>query len=126
VDGKEGETIVLQTADRAAKIRLLPDRTRVSANGQDLSCIGVEITDKDGTLQPNAQNQLQFSLDGPGVIAGVDNANITDTDPYVGKSRSAWHGRALVVVRSMAKAGRITLKASSQGLTEASVDITAE
>jgi len=126
VDGKEGETIVLQTADRAAKIRLLPDRTRVSANGQDLSFIGVEITDKDGTLQPNAQNQLQFSLDGPGVIAGVDNANITDTDPYVGKSRSAWHGRALVVVRSMAKAGRITLKASSQGLTEASVDITAE
>ncbi len=126
VDDIEGETVALQTSGSAAKIRLIPDRTTLAANGQDLSFVQVEVTDKDGNLDPNAQNRLEFSIDGPGVIAGVGNANITDSDPYVGTSRRVWHGRALVVVRSAAEPGKIKLKASTQGLMDAYVDIKTE
>ena len=82
-DNKETETTILKTSGNAAKIKLIADRTKISANGQDLSFITIEVTDKDGILQPNAENQLQFKISGPGVIAGLDNANIKDTDPYV-------------------------------------------
>ena len=125
-DGKEGETVVLQTSGSAAKIRLKPDRTTLSANGQDLSFVRVEITDKDGNLEPNAQNQLQFSIDGSGLIAGVDNANIRDVDQYVSTMRKAWHGRALVVIRSTRNPGNIKLTVGSPGLTDAIVIINAE
>ena len=123
IDGKEVQTVVLQTSGRAAKIRLIPDRTTLSANRQDLSFVRVEITDKDGTLQPIAQNQLQFSIDGPGVIAGVDNADIKDVDQYVGTTRRAWHGCALVVIRSTGQAGNIVLTVGSPDLTGATVTL---
>jgi beta-galactosidase len=125
-DDKESEPISLKTSGNASRIRLIPDRIKISADGQDLSFITVEVTDKDGTVQPNAQNQLRFSISGPGIIAGVDNGDIKDTDPFSGTNRKAWHGRALVVVRSTRDAGNIKLTVSSEGITEASVMIYAD
>jgi beta-galactosidase len=122
----ESETTILKTSGRSAKIRLIPDRIKISADGQDLSFITVEVTDEDGLLQPNAQNQLHFSVSGPGVIAGVANADIKDPEPYFGTTRKAWHGSALVVVRSTRDAGNIKLTVSSEGITEASVMINAD
>jgi len=122
-DNKELETTILQTSGNAAKIKLVADRTKILANRQDLSFVSIEVTDKDGNLQPNAENLLHFKITGPGVIAGVDNADIKDLDSYVGTSRKVWHGRALVVIKSTQKAGVINLTVSSPGLTDAIVTI---
>ena len=119
VDNKEVETTLLQTSGDAAKIKLIADRTKIVANGQDLSFVTVEVTDKDGKLQPNADNLLQFKIEGSGIIAGVDNANMKDVDPYVGPSRKTWHGRTLVIIRSTKSAGNIKLTVSSKGLHNA-------
>ncbi|WP_259067134.1 glycoside hydrolase family 2 TIM barrel-domain containing protein [Mucilaginibacter sp. X4EP1] len=120
---KETESFILQTSGNAAKIKLIADRKEILANGQDLSFITIEITDKDGTIQPNAANQLHFKIDGPGIIAGVANADMKDTDQYVGDTRKAWHGRALVVIKSTHDAGDIKLTVSSPGLSEATLSI---
>jgi len=125
IDDKEVETFNLKTSGDAGKIKLIADRQRIFSDGQDLAFITIELTDKDGNLQPNAQNQLYFNVNGPGVIAGVDNANIKDIDPYVGTARKAWHGRALVVIRSTKNAGDIKLTVSSHGLTESTITIKA-
>ena len=124
VDNKEVETTILKTSGDAAKIKLIVDRTKISANGQDLSFVTIQVTDKDGNLQPNAENRLEFKLSGPGVIAGVDNANIKDIDPYVATSRKAWHGRALVVIKSTKIAGTIKLSVGSHGLNNVTTEIT--
>ncbi|MBN2273028.1 MAG: DUF4982 domain-containing protein [Bacteroidales bacterium] len=117
------EKTVLQTAGDPAEIKLIPDREKITANGQDLSFITVEITDKDGNLQPNADNILTFSIEGPGEIIGVDNANLKDFESYVGKTRSAWHGRAMVVLKSKHEAGDINLKVRSEDIPEADLVI---
>jgi beta-galactosidase len=122
-DGKEIESKVLNTSGKTAKIRLVSDRKVISADGQDLSFVTIEITDNDGIFQPNAENLLNFKIEGSGVIAGVDNANIKDSDPYVATSRKAWHGRALVVIRSSKKPGQIKLSVSSEGLSDSSITI---
>jgi beta-galactosidase len=126
IENKELDTTFLQTSGDAAKMILTPDRKKLSANGQDLSFITIEVTDKDGKLKSNAQNQLHFSINGPGVIAGVDNANLKDVDSYVGTARKAWHGRALVVIRSTKNAGDITLTVSTPGLPDAIVTLRTE
>jgi len=120
---KEMESTILQTSGDAAKIKLTADRKEIVANGQDLSYVTVEITDKDGIVQPNAANRLNFKIDGPGIIAGVDNADMKDTDPYVGNTRKAWKGRALIVIRSTKNAGDIKLMVSSSGITDAVINI---
>ena len=109
----------------AAKIKLFADRTVIKANGHDLSFVTVEITDENGNIQPNADNMLSFNIDGPGVIAGVDNANLKNLEKYVGNTRKAWHGRAMVVIKSANKNGDIRLNVDSPGIETASIIIKA-
>ncbi|SDP29218.1 beta-galactosidase [Mucilaginibacter sp. OK268] len=125
VNDKEIESAVLQTSGDGARIQLSADRKEIVANGQDLSYITVELIDKNGVLQPNAVNLLLFKIEGPGVIAGVANADMKDTDSYVGNTHKAWHGRALVVIRSAHSAGDIKLMVSSAGLSGAALNIKA-
>ncbi|MES2276205.1 MAG: glycoside hydrolase family 2 TIM barrel-domain containing protein [Bacteroidota bacterium] len=120
---KEMESTVLQTSGDAAKIKLTADRKIIAANGQDLCYITIEITDKDGVLQPNAANSLHFKIEGPGAIAGVANADMKDTDPYVGNTHKAWHGRALVVIKSTHISGDVKLTVTSPDLSEAIFNI---
>lgn len=125
VDGKEMESVTLKSAGKASRIRLVADRQEISADGQDLSYIMVEIVDEKGNPQPQATNQLQFSITGPGTIAGLDNANLKDPDLYTGSARRAWNGRALAVLRSTRKAGNIRLTVSSPGLPDATIVVKA-
>ncbi|MEO6523533.1 MAG: sugar-binding domain-containing protein [Mucilaginibacter sp.] len=123
INNKEVENRVLKTAGSAAKIKLMANRGTITANGQDLSYITVEITDNNGIVQPNSENNLQFSIEGPGVIAGVDNANLKDPDSYLATARKAWHGRVLVVIRSTKKTGNIKLRVATPGLAAEAIVI---
>ncbi|UUF12508.1 MULTISPECIES: sugar-binding domain-containing protein [Flavobacterium] len=120
---KETESVILQTAGDDAKIKLTADRKEIAANGQDLSYITIEVTDKNGIFQPNATNRLNFKIDGPGIIAGVDNADIKDFEKYFNNTRKTWHGRALVVIKSNHQAGEIKLSVTSDQLEENSISI---
>jgi len=120
---QEVASSVLQTAGDAAQLKLTADRKEILSNGQDLAYLTIEITDKDGIIQPNAANRLNFKIEGEGVIAGVDNADIKDVDRYTGNSRKAWHGRALVVIKSTHNAGEIKLTVTSNELEQKSIII---
>jgi len=125
VANKEVESRVLKTAGSTAKIVLKADRMKLQANGQDVSFVIVELTDGKGNLQPNAENQLHFKVDGEGVIAGVDNARLNDPDSYASNARKAWKGRAMVVIKSTHNAGNIKLTVSSNDLPDAAITIKA-
>jgi len=114
--GVQVNTAKLQTADEPMQIRLTADRNEIQADGQDLSYITVELTDKNGIRNPKAENLVKFEVEGPGIIVGVGNANPISTESYLAPERKAWKGRCLVVLKSEYKQGEIFLKASSTGL----------
>ncbi len=113
----------LKTAGPATALRLTPDRTMIHSDGQDLSFVTVEAIDAAGQLQPNADQEVEFALSGPGVIAAVGTGDTKSPEPYQANRRSLFHGRALVVVRSSGLAGSIQLTAKSKDLSETSVTI---
>ena len=119
--GNEVESTILKTAGQATQIRLTADRTSIQADGQDLLYVTVELTDAEGNIQPNAEEKLAFRVEGGGQIIGVDNANLKDTDRYIGSSRTTWKGRALVVIKSDHTGGDITLKVGSAALMDATL-----
>lgn len=119
----EVEETIMKTSGNPAQIKLTADRTEIKADGQDLTFVTVEIQDKEGIIEPNANNHLSFDVKGTGVIAAVGNADLKDTDSYVGHQRKAWKGRAIVVVKSTQKKGKIVLKVTSPGLIPATVTI---
>jgi len=122
-NNKEVESKILKTAGQLSNIRLKAEQKQLKANGQDLAFVIVELTDANGNLQPNAENQLHFKVEGPGVIAGVDNARLNDPDMYVSNTRKAWKGRAMVVIKSTHNAGNIKLTVSCEGLPDAMTNI---
>ena len=122
-NGQEVEVQELATAGEPAQIRLTADRTVITADGQDLSFVTVEILDKEGRVNPNAENRLTFEVKGAGVVAAVSNASLKDTDCYVGNTCNTWKGRAIVVLKSTKKNGTIRLKATAEGLRSATVSV---
>lgn len=122
-DGKEVETVYFETAGKPSKLQVKADRKEIIANGQDLSYVTIEITDLKGIKDPNASNKLYFDIEGPAIIAAVDNADLKDTDPYIAKSRNAWKGRAMVILKSTREKGIIKLKVSSEGFQPQTLEI---
>jgi len=107
---------ILTTAGGPAGVRLNADRGSLRADGQDLSFVTVETVDAEGRFQPNADQEVQFSIGGPGAIAAVGNGDGKDGAPYQGDRRKLFQGRALVVVRASKQGGPIRLTAAVPGL----------
>jgi beta-galactosidase len=124
--GQQVATNERVTAGPPAKIELVPDRTHIQDDGDDLSFVTVKIEDKDGNLCPLADNLVHFVLSGPGTIAGLDNGNSATFEPFQADSRKAFSGIALLIVRSEeGKPGPINIEATSDGLKDARATVTA-
>ena len=120
-DGVETASREIHTAGEPAQIRLTPDRSKIKSNGTDLSFVTVEILDKDGNLCPNADNLVQFQIEGKGFIAGVDNGSPISLERFKDNKRKAFYGKCLVVVQNDSRKGKIKVKASSEGLNDAHI-----
>ena len=116
----------LVTASNPETIKITADRSTIKANNQDLSYVTVELLDAKGNLNPTAENLVQFKIDGPGIIAGVGNANPVSLESYQQPQRKAWNGKCLVVIKSATAAGTIKLTASAAGMSPATVNIRVE
>jgi beta-galactosidase len=116
----------VRTAGVPARIVLIPDRSRIAPDGEDLSFVTVRVEDREGNLGPEADNLLRFTLEGPGRIAGVDNGNPATVEPFQARERKAFHGLALLIVRAdRGPGGAIRIKAVSEGLEPADSVVTA-
>ncbi len=116
------KTIV--TTHKPTAIVMKPDRKKIKADGYDLSFITVNIIDTMGNIVPDANNLIQFELDGPGKIVATDNGDPTDMTPFPSHARKTFNGYALVIVKFNKNASeQLILKAYSKGLASASVKI---
>jgi len=116
---------VLRTTGAASRLRLTADRTVLQADGQDLSFVTVEALDAQGRPDLRTDQEVQFEISGPGVIAAVGNGDAQDPDSYHANRRELYQGRALVVMRATRQAGPIQLTAKCSGLADGSVTIEA-
>ncbi|MBS1803735.1 MAG: DUF4982 domain-containing protein [Acidobacteria bacterium] len=128
--GLRGDRVVaeslLRTSGQATKLRLTADRATVDANGEDLAFVTVEAVDADGRTDLKAEQEVQFQITGPGVIAAVGNGDGKDPDSYHGDRRKLYQGRAQVVIRSSRQAGSLKLTARGTGLSDGSVAVNAK
>ncbi len=120
-DGKVVLTSEIHTAGKPAKIELIADRKNIKADGKDLSFITVKILDKDGNLVPDADNLVNFKINGEAFIASVDNGDENSHDSFKVNYRKAFNGLALAIVQAKEKAGSVTFTATSKGLPTATL-----
>lgn len=121
--GTEVMTETIHTAGEPYAVRLTPDRDRICADGRDLSFVEVEVIDKEGNLCPNADNRVEFRVDGHAFVCGVDNGCQTSLESFKAPFRKAFHGKCLVVVQNDGHSGKAVLTATSDGLKSAKVTL---
>ena len=108
-----GESVTLKTAGEPARLRLTPDRTMMTADGQSLTFVTVEVLDKQGILVPEAAIDCEAVVKGQGQLLAFASADLKDTEPYTSPRVKTWKGRALLVIRSTQKKGSISVSIKS-------------
>lgn len=126
-DGKEWASASHRTVGAATALNVTADRTEIDGDGKDLSFITVAVVDEKGDTVPAADNEIAFSVvSGPGQIVSTDNGDPRDGTPFPSKTRKAFSGLALAIVRAEAGAsGDIVIEAKAEGLTAGKVTVTA-
>ena len=108
-----GKSVTLTTATEPAALRLTPDRHVITADGQDLAFITVEVVDKEGRVCPNAAIPCEAIVKGQGQLLAFASADLKDREPYTSSQVTTWKGRALLVVRSTKKKGNVEVSINS-------------
>ena len=102
----DGKSATLSTAGEPARLRLTADRSVITAGGQDLSFITVEVIDRECRVCPNAAIPCEAIVKGQGTLLSFASADLKDCEPYTSPRVTTWKGRALLVVRSPHKKGK--------------------
>ena len=126
-DGRFWAEATTVTTGEPAKLKAKADRNRIVNDGLDLSFITINIKDANGLVVPVADNLINFTIEGPGEIVATDNGDAADFTSFHAHQRNAFNGYCLAIVRAIpGQAGRIVLRAESDGLVAAEVVIRSE
>jgi beta-galactosidase len=122
--GVEKASAIVRTAGVPARIALASDRSRIRADGEDLSFVTVTVQDQQGRAVPTAEPLVRFRISGDARIVAVDNGDQISHTSFQAKEVRLFNGQALVIVRAGTAPGTATLTAEGEGLAPATIRIT--
>lgn len=120
-DGNEVAKEEKHSFGNSQRIEIVPDDTRVKADGRDLLFFTITTVDEKGIPVENACDRIRVKVSGKGRLIGLDNGDSTDFDPYKGVSRRLFNGKLLAIVQADVTPGEIKIEVSGKGLEGASV-----
>lgn len=125
-DGKPWASATRHTVGAPAALKATADRSRIARDGRDLSFITVSVVDRGGDVVPRAANPVRFTVTGGGELVATDNGDPTSFVPFPSATRKTFNGLALGIVRAKpGDGGNITVRVEAEGLTPATVTLTA-
>ena len=80
------------------------------ADSQDLAFVTVSLVDAEGTLIPDAADQLRFEVEGAGSFRAVCNGDATSLEPFTLPTMKLFNGQLVVIVQAGYQPGPLTLK----------------
>jgi beta-galactosidase len=111
LNGKEQAVKSLITTGPVEKLKIIPDRFKITKNRNDLVYITVELEDSKGNRVPVAVSGVKFRVDGEAELVAVDNGNPRDPKSFQTDSCNTYHGRCMAILRPGGKSGKVTLTA---------------
>ena len=109
--GKNCGEKTVHTAGKPAQLKLdvWTQSEGLIADGEDLAFVTVSLVDKNGTLIPDAADQLTFTVKGAGTFRAVCNGDATSLEPFTKPTMKLFNGQLVVVVQAGKTPGDLTL-----------------
>ena len=105
--GKPAGEKTIRTAGKADHLKMEGETF------ENLVFVTVSMVDKDGTLCPDAADQLEFTVEGDGAFKAVCNGDATSLEPFTQPRMCLFHGQLVVIVEKKGS-GNITLTARNK------------
>ena len=122
-DGKKWAEKHVQTTGKSVKLKLIPDKTVLKSDGEDLIFVRVSVLDAEGNEVPTAEPLITSSVSGPGIIAATDNGDPTCLIPFHEPKRPAFNGLYLAIVKARkGSKGKLRLRVEADGLGKEEFD----
>jgi beta-galactosidase len=117
-DGREAGHWELRTAGQPAAAVTSVDRSQLTANGEDLAYVAVELHDADGTpiYARNDDRKVRVRVSGAATLVGIGNGNPIDVSSFQTGERKTFHGRVVAVIRAGTQPGPILIDIEAEGL----------
>ena len=115
---KEVAHYQLVTSKNAANAIINADRTKIKADGQDLSHITINLIDSDGNPVQTDDRKVTVKIEGDGKFLGIDNGDLRRQKSFASNELNTYFGKALVVVQSTRKAGKMKVYMTVEGIEE--------
>jgi len=125
INGVEVCRQYLTSPGAVAGLKLTADREKLSADGEDLAFIRVDVVDKDGNFVPDAAENISVTVSGCGVLAGIASGDPVSHEKESALSVRTFNGSALVIVRTTQETGWIDVQISGENLAPGIVRLAA-
>ncbi|GIM90075.1 glycoside hydrolase family 2 TIM barrel-domain containing protein [Paractinoplanes toevensis] len=112
-DGHESGRSRLTSAG-PARLRLVAESEALTADGQDLAFVHIQLADEDGTVEMLAADTVTITVAGPGHLTAFGSAAPQTEETFTGDTHTTYRGRALAVIRADDQPGTITITATSR------------
>lgn len=119
-------TYRLQTAKKASKLGLVADQKELSANSYDVVHYTLQLTDENDIPVKNQEVEVEFDIQGPARLLGVDNGSPTNIQDYQTNKIVTSGGKCLLILQSTFDSGEIIVKAKSKDLISDEIEIDAK
>lgn len=117
-DGELADTFSIVTARKAETAAVKVDRDRISADGQDVAFVSIQLTDEAGNPVQVDDRMVTVCVTGEGCFCGIDNGDLRREVPFGSGQNSlkTYFGGALVRVQSARKPGTINIRLKVDGM----------
>lgn len=110
----------LHTAGTPSKIILTADKETIANNWDDVTYITAIVVDEKNIPCRLADNLLNFSVIGAGVLAATDNGDITSKESFLSSKRFLYKGRCIAIIKAKGT-GEIKITASAENLKSGTI-----
>jgi len=123
-NGKPAVEFALTTAAEAARVELVPDFTRIGADGESVVHVEYRIVDRNGVRVATADSEVTFEIQGPARLLGIGNGDLNDATNAKDLVHRTYQGRGLAILQSTRTPGEVRIRASAPGIEGATVVVT--
>jgi beta-galactosidase len=123
-DDKPCSHFALQSSGRPYAVTAQSDLTTLDKN-RGVAQVVVQVVDEKGIPVMLSEDEITCTIDGPGVLLGMEASNNSDMGDYKDNVQRVYHGRLLAYVQANGGEGPILVRFSAPWLKETEVHLKA-
>lgn len=122
--GKAVAERIVRTTGKPHHLVITPNRTELTADGEDLVYFTVQIADRAGNIVPTERREVRFTVTGNGRFRATANGDPRSLRSFQQPQMDLFSGAATAIVQAGTEPGTLRFTATARGVKPATATIT--